>query len=213
MPLAKAWGISFATSGSQARMGRCGGKQMRVIRTDTYFDKPEMLGEVSPLAKAISAAWFKDQDDDGQNVDLRQLFLPGFVELNAKEQQNEIMKFLGICLAQGVGGPYLEPAFYGNWFAANDLVRAFEIEIVVEQSPPMALPLSKLLSKAPGVAIGTFIGYQIGAEHPAIMLISVPGGILAVSSAIGIAKALERGLHNKVEALFKSKPKRARAAD
>jgi len=186
---------------------------MRVVRTDTFFQKPVLAFETSPLAKSISTAWFKDEGGGDAEFDLQPLFMPGFKTI--KPDDPEVQKFLGFCLAYGVGGLYVDCNIFDKapWFAGSEPTNALNIEVVIEQSPPNALPLSKLLSKAPGVAIGTFIGYQIGAESPALMLISVPGGILAVSSAIGIAKALERGLHNKVEALFKSKSKRARAAD
>lgn len=186
---------------------------MRIIRTDTFFHKPVLEIEISPLAKSVSIAWFKDEGGSDAAFPLEHLLMPGFKTV--KSDDPEILKFLAFCLGYGVGNLYVDRSMFEKapWLAGDDLVSALAIEVVVEQSPPIALPLSKLLSKAPGVAIGTFIGYQIGAESPALMLISVPGGILAVSSAIGIAKALERGLHNKVEALFKSKSKRARAAD
>src|SRR5262249_54162867 len=75
-------------------------------------------------------------------------------------------------------------------------------EIVLERSPPFTLPLQSIMSKAPGIAIGTYVGLQAAGSEPLLMLITVPGGILAVSSAIGISKALERGLHKAVEKLF-----------
>ena len=186
---------------------------MRVIRTDTFFHKPVLEFEISPLAKSISTAWFKDEGGGAAEFQLQPLLMPGHKIV--KSDDPEVQKFLALCLGHWVTGLNVDRGIFDKapWFAADDLASAFSIEVVIEQSPPITLPLSKLLSKAPGVAIGTFIGYQIGAESPALMLLSVPGGILAVSSAIGIAKALERGLQNKVEALFKSKPKRTRAAD
>jgi hypothetical protein len=184
---------------------------MRVIRTDTFFDRPEIGFDVSPLAKSISTAWFKNEE--GELFGVEPLLLPGYSSVKSDDQG--VHRFLIHALGYGAIGSNIDPAIFerARWITGNDVTKALSIEVVIEQSPPITLPLSKLLSKAPGVAIGTFIGYQIGAESPAIMLLSVPGGILAVSSAIGIAKALERGLHNKVEALFKNKPKQARSAD
>jgi hypothetical protein len=185
---------------------------MRVVRTDTFFAKPTLKLEIDPLAKSISTAWFKDEGGDGSEFNFPELLMPGFSTWTPSSAgaEKSITDFLGFCLVQGIRGSFLDPKIFDGWLTGSDLKNALEIEVVIERSPPIALPLSKLLAKAPGVAIGTFIGYQIGAEHPMIMLASVPGGILAVSSAIGISKALERGLHMKVEALFKSKSKKAR---
>jgi hypothetical protein len=181
---------------------------MRVVRTDTFFDKPQLSWEVAPLAKSISTAWFKDENSGyGSLDDLSTLLMPGHVE----GPNADIKGFLEECLMYGVGGNYVNPAIFKKveWLKDGDVDYALNIPVVIEQSPPMSLPLTTLVSKAPGIAIGTFIGYQIGAEHPALMLLTVPGGILAVSSAIGIAKTLERGLHSKVEAMFKNKRKAA----
>jgi hypothetical protein len=49
-------------------------------------------------------------------------------------------------------------------------------KVVVEQSPPIALPLGKLLLKAPGVAIGTYVGMQAADGNTMLMLATVPGG-------------------------------------
>ena len=132
---------------------------MRVIRTDTFFEKPAMSFETSPLAKSISTAWFKDEGGVDAEYDLHSLFMPGFKIV--KPEDPEVQRFLGFCLAYGVGGLYVDRSIFDKapWLTGNDLASALNIEIVIEQSPPIALPLSKLLSKAPGVAIGTFIGY------------------------------------------------------
>lgn len=75
--------------------------------------------------------------------------------------------------------------------------------IVIERSPPLSIPLHSLLTKAPGVAIGTFVGIEAAASHPLLMLATVPGGIIAVSSAIGISRALEAGLNKAVDRMIK----------
>jgi hypothetical protein len=182
---------------------------MRVVRTEIYLDPPP-IGDVSPLAKSISFAWFKDEDADGAALDLATLFRPEFSIVTVtddKQREKEALKFVLSCLMQGA--PDVENRAAATWLDEKELLSSYATEVVIEQSPPVALPLSKIISKSPGIAIGTFIGYQVGAENAYLMFLSIPGGILAVSSAIGIARALEQGLHRKVEALFKSKPKRA----
>jgi hypothetical protein len=82
---------------------------------------------------------------------------------------------------------------------------ALNAQIIIERSPPISLSLGALLKKSPAVAIGTFIGIQAVSEDmaPYVMLATVPGGIIAVSSAIGISRALEQGLNKAVARVFK----------
>jgi hypothetical protein len=47
----------------------------------------------------------------------------------------------------------------------------------------------------------------MASTHTELMIITVPIGIVVVSSAIGVSEALKKGLNKKVEALFKDKPR------
>jgi hypothetical protein len=183
-----------------------GDRKMRIIRTEEFFETPHVGGqEVYPLAKSVSAAWFKEENWH-QSEDFSELLKPGFFLLG-KDNEKPVRGFLANCLAAEIGAQPWESKLLEHWTSADELEKAFHFQVIVEQSPPAALSLSSLIAKAPGVAIGTYIGMQIGADHPTIMLLSVPGGILAVSTAIGISKALERGMHKKIEALFNRKAK------
>lgn len=75
--------------------------------------------------------------------------------------------------------------------------------IVVENSPPEAVTFRSLLAKAPGVAIGTLVGMKAAGDMPTLMLLTVLTGIVVCSSAIGVSKALEKGLNKAVEKLLK----------
>ena len=85
-----------------------------------------------------------------------------------------------------------------------------DADIVIEQSPPSWQTFKAPASKSPGIGIGTFIGFQWAGTHPELMIITVPIGILVVSSAIGVSEALKKGLNKKVEALFKEKNRQRR---
>jgi hypothetical protein len=80
--------------------------------------------------------------------------------------------------------------------------------VVIEESPPTWEQLKALVSKSPGIGIGTFVGFQWAGAHPELMIITVPVGIIVVSSAIGISEALKKGLNKKVETLFKDRHRR-----
>jgi hypothetical protein len=52
--------------------------------------------------------------------------------------------------------------------------------------------------------IGTFIGSEIARDHPVLLLVTVPGGIIVVSSALGIGAAMQAGLNKAIQRLFDS---------
>jgi hypothetical protein len=111
---------------------------------------------------------------------------------------DEAYQFLGAVIS---GRPHL-----ASWEDISNLhfvSAALNAPIVIEQSPPTTIPLGTLIAKAPGIAIGTFIGMQVAGDATYLMFVTVPGGILVVSSAIGISKALEQGLNRLVARLMK----------
>ena len=75
--------------------------------------------------------------------------------------------------------------------------------IVIENSPPDAVTFRSLLTKAPGVAIGTMVGMKAAGDTSLLILLTVPTGIVVCSSAIGVSKALEKGLNKVVEKVIK----------
>lgn len=74
--------------------------------------------------------------------------------------------------------------------------------VIVENSPPEAVPFSMLLRSASTAVVGTYIGIRM-AGSPALMLLTVPAGLLVIGSAMGVAKALEKGLNKRVRKLLK----------
>jgi hypothetical protein len=180
---------------------------MRVIRTDLYLD--QRLGNypfapaISPIAKAISTAWFQSDDKEVKvsSGDLRDIIFSMTIPVPRKEA--EFKEFLTECLQEGFRGRYLEEL--GFRASEEEVEEAYKMEVVLERSPPVTMPLSQLMTQSPGIAIGTYVGLQIGPDHSPMMLVSVVGGILAVSSAIGVARALEKGLQDRVATLLRLK--------
>ena len=79
----------------------------------------------------------------------------------------------------------------------------FNEGIVIERSPPILISLKGLLNNTNSpLWIGSFAGSMAAWDHPMLLLITVPGGILAVSSAYGIATALQGGLNKAIKRLF-----------
>ena len=76
--------------------------------------------------------------------------------------------------------------------------------IVIERSPPVHVTLKWLLTTTNlPIWIGTYMGWSVAPpEHPVLLFITVPGGIITVASATGLATALASGLSTSVKRLF-----------
>lgn len=75
---------------------------------------------------------------------------------------------------------------------------------VIERSPPIHVTLKGLISTTNlPVWIGTYMGWHALPEPSVLLFITVPGGIIIVSSAVGLSSALSAGLSKSVKRLFK----------
>jgi hypothetical protein len=78
--------------------------------------------------------------------------------------------------------------------------------VVVERSPPIHVTLKGMINATNlPVWIGTYMGWSVAPEHSVLLFITVPGGIIIVSSAAGLANALSSGLSSSVKRLFRKK--------
>lgn len=84
-----------------------------------------------------------------------------------------------------------------NW--SQFLITAvFSEQIVIEQSPPTLASLASLFTKASGVAVGAYVGFEASVDHPLLLLITVPMGMMICGPAAAIATALEAGLQARL---------------
>lgn len=78
--------------------------------------------------------------------------------------------------------------------------------IAFENSPLTGESIGNILTS--GSAIGAYIGFVIAGQTPTpLLLITVPAGMIICGAASGIAKALEKGLKEKIITLLKKKEK------
>jgi hypothetical protein len=78
--------------------------------------------------------------------------------------------------------------------------------IVIERSPPFHINLKGLITTTNlPVWIGTYMGWSVVPDHSILLFVTVPGGIIIVSSAAGLANALSSGLSTSVKRLFRKK--------
>jgi hypothetical protein len=179
---------------------------MRVIRTELYFNPKvvEALSRVQIDNPGLAVAWFAAELDT--EIDLHEIADKSWHNFNLEDA--EIFIAAAIANFQNLNEPseVLIPGQIRASATANSFAKyVLEQPIVIEHSPPEAVPFSALLKGASGAVIGTYVGFQIAGENSLLLLVTVPGGLMVVSSAMGISKALEKGFNKLVSRAFKRK--------
>jgi hypothetical protein len=75
-------------------------------------------------------------------------------------------------------------------------------DIIVEQSPPEAVPLMNVIMHGTNISIGSYLGYAISGGDIPLMFITVPAGVIVMGAAIGISNGLKNGLQKTIEGVF-----------
>jgi hypothetical protein len=183
---------------------------MRIIRTEMFFEDIAGIGpgasKAAKLNPGIGVAFLNIRASASFPFSsiLRE---PRLLE---HSQTEEIRRFLDLAIRgneRSYGRPYSK---YWTDDVHNGATVDFimNANIVVEESPPTWQQFKSLVSKSRGIGIGTFVGFQLAGTHSELMIVTVPIGILVVSSAIGVSEALRKGLNKKVGALFKDNVRR-----
>jgi hypothetical protein len=178
---------------------------MRVLRTEMYFSKDQITelytrNRGNAQNPGLSFAWFHT---GGSTHGLDEQLL----EHRSFHREQEMAEFFLDHVLRGYDKrvPFL---LMPDLQLANRHIIEYAMNeaIIIENSPPEAITLRSLIARAPGVAIGTLVGAAAARQYsPMLMFLTVPAGILVCSSAIGISKALEKGLNQRIEKLIKPK--------
>jgi hypothetical protein len=170
-----------------------------------YFENVHRVGGAASKAArmnpGIGFAFF--QENTAPNFPIEKLF--SYSRRVSNDDNRTIRQYLDLSV-RGVEKSYRYQSSKYLWEGVrNEEIVQYILNsnIVMERSPPYWEMLKSLISKSPGIGIGTFVGFELSGSIPELMIITVPVGILVVSSAIGVSKALERGLNKKVEHLLK----------
>lgn len=184
---------------------------MRVITTWMYFDPSQIEGEMmyrrhrgrgEEVEPGIGIAWCAGDSADLMSISNMKAFreLPG----EAQEFSEEAMRrYIDAFLVD-----VEDFEFVGSWAVRNSAIVDFVINepFVIERSPPDLLSLKGVITKTNfPIWIGTYMGWSVVPENSVLLFISVPGGIIIVSSAVGLANALASGLGTSVKRLFREK--------
>lgn len=186
---------------------------MRVIRTEMYFDDQSVNGSnarrrfrsrgrfAEEKNHGIAFAWFRNDGDVPINIRNYKWFDGREIEVG------QVSQALDVLLRDGdqreiyrVG----EPTEKIQNPSVIDFI--FGQDVVLEHSPPFAIPFKNLLEKTnSAVLIGAYVGYAMAGDDPLLMILTIPGGIIVVGSALGIADAMAYGLNKQIKRLFDGK--------
>jgi hypothetical protein len=200
----------------------------RVIRTELYFNpldiewrSPErIIGNAG-----ISMVFYRGETPSDLKETAERL-IPYQPQLNLLRYRQEFFPFLPPYPLEMSDErqvrAFLDCALQNDTFGASIPARGeyaelntalinqiFEQSVVVENSPPDAIPFRQLLSRPSILVVGTFLGMQLSGMSEMLFL-AAPAGIVVVGSAVAIARAIDQGLNHYVDRLFGVKEKRPR---
>ncbi len=182
---------------------------MRVIRTEMYFDdvngasrRPRswMRGmDREEKNHGIAFAWFRSDELGPFDIKSQKAFRVREITVDQVQPALDV-------LLRDVDGWDIELAderLTEPIQNANIIDFIYEAAVVLEQSPPEAVRFKDLLKRtnAP-IYVGTFMGASLSYDHPALLIITIPVGIIVVGSALGIAEAMAAGLNKRVQQMF-----------
>jgi hypothetical protein len=187
-------------------MNRLGRKQVRVIRTEMYFDALQLswpFAEEIHSNPGISAAFF-----GCDTVDLSDVPIFSALETGRRVDEAILRVFIDHALRNPPRARWrlLETEVEFNPRVVDYVL---EQQIIVERSPAEGIPLIELFKGASIATIGTYVGMQAIDGH-LLLFLTVPAGIIVVGSAAAVAKAIEKGLNKAVERLGTRRSRRQR---
>jgi len=81
-------------------------------------------------------------------------------------------------------------------------VLAFAPVVPFQRNPLNLESLASIITGATGVGLGAFAGFVIAPTGSALILITVPAGMIIFGASAGIARALEEGLRDRIKRLI-----------
>lgn len=187
---------------------------MRILTTWMYFDSSQVTAE-PPFSRrrrgrgeepepGIGIAWCAGDTTSLMSVselkDFRPLPGPDIEEFN----EQTLRSYLDAFLMDAEEFEFSRPE--RSLKNPNIVDYVYAEPVVIERSPPIHVTLKGMINATNlPVWIGTYMGWSVAPEHSVLLFITVPGGIIIVSSAAGLANALSAGLSSAVKRLFRKK--------
>jgi hypothetical protein len=179
----------------------------RVLQTEFVVERTEVdLDSDPPDYPAISCAWFKLDANEPSAINI----VPGMVIAKSVQSLAPIIEDPTIDQIESfIGQSFQDLEYDGHQvfnFSSNEKLVDWFLEqtMVIEESPPRAEPIRKLIGAGSVMSIGAMVGYSIApATYPILLFITIPAGMIVIGSAAGIAVGMQHGLHELVKAKFK----------
>jgi hypothetical protein len=173
------------------------------VNTDSTFRRPRGRDEDADLG--IGVAWFGGDTPRLGDIDNLKAFrrVPG-LQREQSLTEEFLRQYLDLFLMDaGEHEVYRSELPLKN---PNTVDYILTQPIVIERSPPVHVTLKGMINATNlPVWIGSYVGWNVVPEHSILLLVTVPGGIIIVSSAAGLASALSAGLSSSVKRLFRKK--------
>lgn len=184
---------------------------MRVIRTELYFDEDTIRSTVRrprfrPMhsrekSDGLAFLWFRSDSPGPYSIRSYKWF-------SGKEVGSTDIRIILDLLLQDIEGDDIGRFIGTQERSSNESIIDYVIDqgIIIEQSPPKAIKFKDLLkSSNTALLLGAYIGRSMAGDNPALLILTIPGGIIVVGSALGIADAMADGLNKHVKRLFSGK--------
>jgi hypothetical protein len=192
---------------------------MRIIRTELYFDPRHLRWHEPELIQnnpGVACSFVNTEGVEFKHHDLRELTREVIVGNEPPEQyyDEETMRaFLGRALCVTPPDFQLFRSIDSTFANENASVIDFILTqpIIVEQSPPVGIPLNQLLKGASATSLGAMLGY-FGLHEP-LLFATVPAGILIIGAVANVNKAMEKGLNHAIEKVIRKKRRRKESTE
>ena len=183
---------------------------MRILTTWMYFDSSQISGETrfrprgrgEEAEPGIGVAWFRGDTTALMEISNLKIFRSLPRSQNGALSEEALRNYIDLFLMDAEEYEFGSPERSLKNASVIDYI--LSEPIVIERSPPFHITLKGLLTTTNlPIWIGTYMGWNVAPEHSVLLFITVPGGIIVVSSATGLATAMAAGLSKSVKRLFK----------
>ena len=185
---------------------------MRVLTAWMYFESSQVTAEPpwrgrrrgrgDEMEPGIGIAWCAGDTTSLLSVSQMKVFRPLHGPEPQEFNEQTLRTYLDAFLMDAEEFEFIRPE--RSLKNPNIVEHVYTEPVVIERSPPIHVTLKGMINSTNlPVWIGTYMGWSVVPDHSVLLFITVPGGIIIVSSAAGLANALSAGLSSSVKRLFR----------
>jgi hypothetical protein len=181
---------------------------MRIIRTEYYFDKFQVdwKGDFASATENpnIAFAWVvADAPVGAADIPNFHVVDSSQVSKLEDEERENLIRCMNMFLTSKSDDPD-KPVPLSEQQSPSPANRqlieeCLDCTVIIEQSPIEGLSIKQLLARATSWSLGTYLEVVTAGSSPALLVVTVPLGVIIMGTAAGISKGLEAGLHRAIE--------------